>query len=250
MSRTTIGPRAGKPRHTVPLAVTPRRRCRHPRGRSPGLLPVRIIFSYYATLTILYMTEEVPHQPAGGARRGRRGDDAELARRARTGLAGHHHGLDRRDRDLRRTGGPVQPTGTRPELPGRRRRRPHRHPHGEQQALPGGRLGGPALRAALHGDQHPPASRRGAVRPRRLRRQRAGDVAAAGGPGDRARPVADPHARVRGRRAARLRALRGGTGGAGTGPARRGRRAGDAVLLGHHGTPQGGAQAAARHRLR
>ena len=39
-----------------------------------------------------------------------------------------------------------------------RRRRPHRHPHGEQPGRSSRSLGGPALGPLLHGDQQPPAA--------------------------------------------------------------------------------------------
>ena len=130
-------------------------------------------------------------------------------------------------------------------------RRSHRHLDGEQRPVPGGHLGGPALRPLLHGDQHPSAPRRGAVHPRRLRRRGAGEFGGDGRAGGRARPVAHRRLGLRGGGAPRVPGLRRPGGGRGAGPARRRVRGpGDAVLLGHHRAPEGRAQAAAGHPAR
>ena len=136
-------------------------------------LLMRISFSYYATLTILNVMEEVPHQRAGGAGRDRRGDD--------TGLACRAH----------RSAGIIMGAAARPSpTPSSRRGRtasPALRTRGLATAttspsswrttrLPRGGLGGPAVGAVLHRAQQPSAQRRGAVHPRRLRRHRSRDL--------------------------------------------------------------------------
>ena len=133
------------------------------------------------------------------------------------------------------------PAGPGAAIAGHRRRRPHRHPHGEQPAVPRGGVGGPALRPPLHRDQQPPAPGRGAVRARRLRRRRCWSPR-------RRWPRSSPGSTCR---AIPVRVSAAGDlpgferyddvlAGEVAGPARRRARGpGDAVLVGHDGRPKG-----------
>ena len=135
--------------------------------------------------------------------------------------------------------------------PRRRRRRPHRHPHGEQPPVPRGGVGGPAIRAPLHGHQQPPAPGRGAVRARRLRRGRARVVGGDGRRRRRARPRPHPGAGGRGRRPRGFERYDDVLAGEEPRPARRRARGPrDALLVGHHRPAEGRAQGAAGHAVR
>ena len=119
----------------------------------------------------------------------------------------------------------------------------------QQLGLPRGGLGGPTGGAALHRAQQPPAHRRGAVHPRRLRGHGLRRVRRAGRRRGRARPdpggPADRRRTPRRQRARRVRRLpECARGGAGRTDRRRGRGPRDALLLRHDRPTEGREQAA------
>ena len=184
-------------------------------------------------------------------RRRAAGDDAELARRASRGRCGGRDGLVGGDHDVRRTRRSVEATRGPAARSRHRSRRACRRADGEQPGVSRGALGGTALRHALHGDQPSPPTRRSAVRPRRLRCVRAGDVRGDARRGRRARPVPHQHEDLRRRCPRLVRALRRPAGQYVTRP-RRARAGGprDALLLRHDGTTEGRAEGTAGHALR
>jgi hypothetical protein len=174
----------GKPRRHAHAG--PDRSNQGPLGKYDSL-KWRMLFPQTTALDIV--TDRTNH---GRASCGCSAADAELARRSHPGRAGHRAGLDRRDGHLRAAQGPVDPAGAGAGGARAERGRHGRDLHGEQPPVPGGRVGGAALRAPLHGGQLAPAPGRGAVRPRRLRRGRARLV---GGDGRRGHPARDRGAR-------------------------------------------------------
>ena len=128
--------------------------------------------------------------------------------------------------------------------------RSHRDPHGEQPPVPRDRMGRSALRPVLHGREQPPPPERGAVHPRRLRRE--GDLvtsaiaAAAVGSSDLSRAARSRlcvGGELEGSRPTRIAIASQPS----SPDRRRVRGPRDALLVGDHREAEGGPEAAAAH---